>query len=361
LTHELKYLFQTLRRWQAEGKKAVFVSVVDLDGTSYRRPGVRMIIREDGIAAGAVSGGCVEDEIARQAQSVFTCGKAKMMTYDGRLRIGCEGIIHVLIEPVSISDDLIRAMETAWKERRSFQMDSCYCREVGEYEHMGSRVKVGGKEFPLHPSFHPEKAGDQLCFSQDFGPLFQLHIFGAEHDAVQLSQAARLLGWEVTIVASEDESKSCDYFPGASALITPSFEDIDTSVLDEQTAVILMTHSFQKDVRYLMALKDIKPAYLGLLGSVQRRERVLSLLMEYSPDVSVDFLESIRGPAGISIGAESASEIAVSVLAEILSVVRDQEPLPLREKKGSIHGRSRKNRENIVKQNRKPNRKPFEK
>lgn len=338
MTHEIKYLFQTLSGWQAEGKQAVFVSVVDLDGTSYRRPGVRMIIREDGIAAGAVSGGCVEDEIIRQAQSVFTGGKAKMMTYDGRLRIGCEGIIHVLIEPVSLSDDLLDVMETAWKQRQFFRLDSFYYREVGEFNHMGSRLKLAGKEFPLHPSFLQEKVGDQLCFSQEFGPLFQLHIFGAEHDAVELSKAAKLLGWEVTIVASEDESKSCDYFPGASALITPSFEDIDTSVLDEQTAVILMTHSFQKDVRYLMALKDTKPAYLGLLGSVQRRERVLSLLMEYCPDVSVEFLDSIRGPAGISIGAESASEIAVSVLAEILSVVRDQAPIPLKDKSGSIHG-----------------------
>ncbi len=340
MTHEIKYLFQTLRTWQELGQKAVFVSVVDLDGSSYRRPGVRMIIREDGISAGAVSGGCVEDEIIRQAQSVFSIGKAKVMTYDGRLRIGCEGVIFVLIEPVSLSEELLKEMEKVWRARGTFKMESFYYREVGESEQMGSVIRIRDRNYTLHPTFHPEDIGNQHCFSQTFGPLFQLYIFGAEHDAVQLSQAAKLLGWEVTVVASPDESKSCDYFPGADALITPSFEEIDTSQMDGQTAVVLMTHSFQKDVRYLMALKECQPAYIGLLGSVQRRERVLSMLLEHSPEVSVEFLDSIRGPAGISIGAESAPEISISVLAEILSVVREQDPVSLKDKDGSIHAKS---------------------
>ena len=100
MTHEIKLLFQTIKTWQSEGKKSVLVSVVALDGSSYRRPGVRMVINEDGDSVGAVSGGCVEKEIDHQAQSVFRSGKAKIMTYDGRLRVGCEGIIHILIEPV---------------------------------------------------------------------------------------------------------------------------------------------------------------------------------------------------------------------------------------------------------------------
>src|SRR5512133_2577238 len=107
MTHEIKLLFQTLKIWQQLGKKAVFVTVVDLEGSSYRRPGVRMVFNEDGDSVGAVSGGCVETEIERQAQSVFRNGKAKLMTYDGRLRIGCEGILSILIEPVFLSEELL--------------------------------------------------------------------------------------------------------------------------------------------------------------------------------------------------------------------------------------------------------------
>ncbi len=338
MTHEIKTLFRTLKAWQQQGKKAVFVSVVALQGSSYRKPGVRMIISEEGESVGAVSGGCVEKEIERQAQTVFKTGKAKVITYDGRLRIGCEGIIHILIEPVFLSDDLLNNFESVLKSRQKFRMDTWFHSEVGEYENIGSIITLNNKTHSLNPAFTSGQLDAQECFSQTFNPLFQLYIFGAEHDAVELSKAAKLLGWKVTIVASADESKSCDYFPGASALITPSFDNIDTSVLDKQTAVVLMTHNFSKDVQYLMALKEVQPAYLGVIGSVNRRERILNTLMDYHPDISPEFLEQVHSPAGINIGAVTASEIAVSVLAEILSITRSQHPVALSEKADSIHG-----------------------
>ena len=337
MTHEIKLLFQTLKAWQALGKRAVLVTVVALEGSSYRRPGVRMVISEQGDSVGAVSGGCVEKEIEHQTQSVFQTGVAKIITYDGRLRIGCEGIIYILIEPVFLSGELLHDFESVLKERQSFSMDVYYYHSAGNYTNTGTLISLKGKTVSVNPSFNRDQIADQERFSQTFKPLFQLYIFGAEHDAVQLCQAAKLLGWEVTIVASAEESKSCDYFPGASNLISPSFKDLDISVLDEQTAVVLMTHSFNKDVQYLLALKDCKPAYIGLVGSIKRRERVLSMLLDYCPDISTDFLDQIYGPAGINIGAESASEIAVSIIAEILGVIRNKKPDALRNKIGSIH------------------------
>ncbi|HKK43256.1 MAG TPA: XdhC family protein [Bacteroidales bacterium] len=338
MTHEINELFQTLKAWQQAGKKAVLASVVALEGTSYRRPGVRMIIGEDGNSVGAVSGGCVENEIERQAQTVFKTGRSKVMTYDGRFRVGCDGILYLLIEPVFIPMELFNDFDSQLKNRHPFKLDTYYYHDVGEYDNLGTHITVNDKIFSLNPSFNPGEVNDQLCFSQSLDPLFRLYIFGAEHDAVKLSKAAKELGWNVTIVASSDESKSCEYFTGASSLITPSFQEIDTSVFDDHTAVVLMTHSYNKDVQYLMALKDSKPAYIGLLGSVSRRERVLSMLLEYCPDISTDFLDQIHGPAGINLGAESASEIAVSIVAEILSVIRHQEPKSLKDKTGSIHG-----------------------
>ena len=337
MTHELKLIFRTLVQWQKQGKKAVFVSVVALEGSSYRKPGVRMLISETGESVGAVSGGCVENEIIRQAQSVFKSGKAKIITYDGRLRIGCEGIIHILIEPVFLSADLTEDFERQLQSRNSFVMETYFHQQVGEFSDAGSIIIVNEKKYPVFPSFNIEGNSERECFRQTFGPLFQLFIFGAEHDAVQLSQAAKLLGWEVTIVASPDENKSCDYFPGAGALVTPAFNEISRLSIDEQTAVVLMTHSFNKDVQYLMALKDFRPAYIGLIGSFNRRERVLSMVLDYLPEISTEFLEQIHGPAGISIGAVTASEITVSIMAEILAVTRNQKPIKLRDKTSSIH------------------------
>jgi len=338
MTHEVQLLLETIKSWQQLGKRAVLASVVALEGQSYRRPGVRMIISEDGEQVGAVSGGCVEQEIVRQAQSVFMTGISKIMTYDGRLRIGCDGILSILIEPVFLENALLNEFELVLASRQKFGISSFYFPVPCVNKNMGSLIILNNRTFSLYSSFSASVITDQKSFKQTFEPLFRLFIFGAEHDAVRLCQAAKQLGWEVTIVASADESKSCDYFPGATSLIAPSFGDIDISLMDNQTAVVLMTHSFTKDVQYLMALTDCRPAYLGMVGSLQRRERVISTLLEYRPDISIEFLEQIHSPAGLNLGAENASEIAVSILAEILSEVNHKVPEPLRNKVGSIHG-----------------------
>jgi len=338
MTHEIKTLLYTAVNWNQAGIKTVLATVVDLEGSSYRKPGVRMLLNEHREAVGAVSGGCVEKDILHQAQSVFRSGKAKMMTYDGRYRIGCEGLLYILLEPMVLSEKHLKAMNGSFRDRRSFKAETFYFPEPGEYEGIGSRLIFEGETIPIYPAFQGDKLEDPSLFTQSYPPVFQLYIFGAEHDAVKLCQAAHQLGWEVTIVASPDEDKSKDFFPGASRLIIPSFDKIDTSVLDKQTAVVVMSHSLHKDVQYMIALKDAKPAYLGLLGPAHRRERILSEFLNYCPDASVEFLDQIHGPAGINLGAESAAEIAVSILAEILSKLRGQKPMSLREKTGTIHG-----------------------
>jgi len=338
MTNEFKRLIHSSLAWQQAGKRNVLATVVHLEGSSYRRPGVRMVINEAGEAIGAISGGCVEKEIIRQSQSVARTGKPRIMTYDGRFRVGCDGVIYILLEPMFVSEDLRREFDAVLNGRQAFRTESYYYIETGEFEAIGTRLIFGESAYSMNPAFQPEQKTGQECFRQSFQPVFQLYIFGAEHDAVQLCEAAHHMGWDVTIVASPDESKSLSFFPGAERLIAPALDSIDTSVLDEQTAVVLMSHSFHKDVQYLIALKDVYPAYFGLLGPGQRKERLLSEFLNYCPDASIEFLEQMHGPAGINIGAESPSEVAVSILAEILSVVRNQEPMALREKAGSIHG-----------------------
>ena len=100
-----------------------------------------------------------------------------------------------------------------------------------------------------------------------------------------------------------------------------------------------MTHNFANDLRYMVALKDTKPNYIGLLGPSKRREDLLSQFLEYCPDIDDEFIEKVHGPAGINIGSETPQEIAISIVAEILSVVRKREPMSLSKKQGSIHAK----------------------
>jgi len=101
-----------------------------------------------------------------------------------------------------------------------------------------------------------------------------------------------------------------------------------------------MSHNYANDLKYLLELKDTKPAYLGLLGPSKRREKLLSQFLEYCPEVDESFIETIFGPAGLNIGAETPQEIAISIISEILSVVRQQTPMSLKEKRTGIHSKT---------------------
>lgn len=335
MTHEIKNLLDLIWKAQQLGVKSVLATVVALEGSSYRRPGVRMLIQENGKTFGAVSGGCVEKEVQRQAQSVFETSVPKVMTYDGRFRLGCEGIIHILIEPIRLTEDLKAKFEKVFNQRVTFQSESFFAMEEGSDSAFGTQFIFNEERYSLREKFSPLEGNN--CFKQTFNPLFQLYLFGAEHDTVRLCKAASDLGWQVIVVAAADEEKTKAFFKGAHRFITPTFEALDLSDIDAQTAVMLMTHSFNKDVQYLLALAQTKPAYFGILGPKHRRERVLEKALDFNPELSIEFLERLHGPAGINIGAESAEEIAVSILAEILSVVRNQQPVQLKEKSGTIH------------------------
>lgn len=342
MTHELKHLLETARRWQTKGLRPVLATVVALDGSSYRRPGVRMLLAEGGRMAGAISGGCVEQEVYRQAQTVFATGQPKMMTYDGRFRLGCAGTLYVLLEPIHLSDALFELLQRQFSERKPFDSRTDFSYDLTASQGLGTVLIIDRKNYTLYPArvasnnVKPRQTTSNQ-FKQHFPPLFQLYLFGAEHDAVELTKMAHQLGWQVHLIAPPDEQKTIDSFPGAASLSTPFLNAVDTSGIDEHSAVVLMTHSLNKDVQYLLALRDVRPAYFGLLGPARRRERLFHEVLERDPDLAPEFFEQMHGPAGLDVGAESAAEIAVAILGEILSVVRKASGQPLREKRGKIH------------------------
>lgn len=335
MTHEFKTIVESYLSAKDQGLKTILATVVDLEGSSYRKPGVRMLILESGNMIGAVSGGCVEKDILRQSESVFKTGIAKMMTYDGRYRLGCEGILYILIEPFNPDSKFLEQFQKVLKLRKSFEVTSFFTRDMVESKAIGSMVDFDGECYPV--SKKPEENNLSSVFKQTLKPCFKLMIFGAEHDAVQLCKLAHYNGWEVTIISGPLESKTLSDFPGASAFFSVSPDALELQSIDDQTAIVLMTHNFSNDLKYLLELKDLKPAYLGMLGPSKRREKLLSQFLEYCPDVDENFVESIFGPAGLNIGAETPQEIAISIVSEILSVIRNQIPMSLKEKTGRIH------------------------
>jgi len=340
MTFEFKNIIKNFQQANKEGLKAVVATLVALNGSSYRKPGVRMLILEDNTMVGAVSGGCVEKEILRQAASVFKTGEVKIMTYDGRYRLGCEGTLFILIEPFNPNDAFISAFEKSVEERKSFQIKSFYTKEEGVNNQMGSYISFDNKQWMafLNTSKMEEKEQTSLLqFEQNLKPCFRLVIVGAEHDAVQLSLFASQLGWEVVVIASAANQQTIQDFPGAIALIQADPNLLKINWVNQQTAIVFMTHSYAKDLQYLLAFKENTAGYMGLLGPFNRREKIINDFIEHYPEVETAFLDKIYGPTGLNIGAETAQEIAISICAEILSVIRVQKPDFLKNKTTSIH------------------------
>ena len=338
MTHELKEILQQATINQQQGIQNVLATVVDLDGSSYRKPGVRMLLSSDGKIIGAISGGCVEKEVQRRAQSVFENNKPKVITYDGRYRLGCEGILYVLLEPFYLSTEFIHTFSENSIQRKPYNIISYFQKEDESYGNFGSVIQFNNQQtYSFNKEFYPEKTDQLVTFKQTLQPQFRLLIIGGEHDAVKLCAQATQLGWEVDVITSIKDPKELSDFPGAKSVVAQTPELIQLSQVNNNTAIVIMNHNFTYDLRWLIKLQEQNPVYIGILGAAKRREKLFDEFFEFSPNVSDEFLDKIHTPAGLNIGAETPEEIALSILAEILSVIRNKEVFSLKKITGRIH------------------------
>lgn len=338
MTHELKEIVARYLTFNKANRRCVLATVVALEGSSYRRPGVCMLIDETGERVGAVSGGCVENEIVHQSHSVFADGKPKIITYDGRYRLGCEGVLYILIEPFCPSEEFLKLFQLHLMERKSFKSISYFDKREAVSENYRTFFYFDTKTFSLDEEFKSSNVPNTAeCFEKVWPPCFQFFIFGAEHDAVSLCEAASRLGWEVNVVVPPNEAKTEAFFPGIHRLIYATPEDFDCTLITPDAALVLMNHSYARDFHFLKLFVNKTFAYLGLLGPKKRREKLFNDLINQNPDIDLAFFEHLHGPAGLHIGAETAAEIALSILSEILACIRRVEVKPLRDKKFRIH------------------------
>lgn len=327
---------------KAANIKAVLATVVAVDGSSYRGPGVRMLVLENSKSVGAISGGCVEKEVVQQSQTVFSNGKPKLMTYDGRFRLGCEGTLYVLLESFDLDLENVNQILKSIQNRESIEIVSSY-QLSGDIEYMGSYLSlengsnISFSKSKYYDSSRFEKDKNILVFKECLSPCFQLIIFGVEHDAITLCKFASQMGWNVIIIASPNSTKDEKDFIGSAKFLKQAPEDLGTGFIDANTAVVIMNHNFSKDLLYLKALRKCSVMYIGVLGAARRKEELVSSLIEYHLDVDIEFLDKIYGPAGLNIGSITPEEISVSIISEILAISRNKKVIHLKDKKGAIH------------------------
>jgi xanthine dehydrogenase accessory factor len=350
------------------GKKTALATVVLVEGSAYRRAGARMLITEDGQLTGAISGGCLEGDALRKARMVILQQEPLLVTYDTMddddaklgVGLGCNGIIHILIEPINngptnpitllksvISSRGYSVLVTVFniEDRKSPQPGSCLCLTADQAIEYGLTVLPYKNELleDARNAMDTQRStvtSYEGCtaFVECIHPLISLIVLGAGNDAIPLTKIAAVLGWNITVVDGRPNYVSAGRFPAAHKTLAAKPETIlDHIEINEWTALVLMTHNYNYEFAFLKELLPLHPSYIGILGPKKKLERMLDELEQAGTKITQCNLETIHGPVGLDIGSETSEEIALSIAAEIKAVFSERNGHPLKYKATVIH------------------------
>jgi len=369
---EIRDILRAYDLAQSEGKRSALATVVHVDGSSYRRPGARMLVTDDGQLTGAISGGCLEGDALRKALYAINQQKNKLVTYDTTgeddlqfgVQLGCNGIVQILFEPVDDTKPYhpIRLLRELIAERRDavlltlFSLDRS-AEQPGTcmlYANGGVNTALSGGWQELVRADVEEAAGSRTSGFKEYArdnkkyngfiefmpPPPALVIAGAGNDILPLVDLTVMLGWHTTVVDGRPQYATSRRFGKADKVLVARPEKVlDQLTTDAQTLFLLMTHNYNYD---LVLLKDLITkgfSYIGVLGPRKKLDRMLGELQNEGLSLNQEQLASVYSPVGLDIGAETAEEIAVSIVAEIKAVLTGRSGGPLKEKRDPIHNR----------------------
>lgn len=345
-------------------QQTALATVVHVEGSSYRRPGARMLVNETGVLTGAISGGCLEGDALKKALLAIHQNKKKVVIYDTTdeddaklgIQLGCNGIVSILFEPLPLNasdnNNPISSLRNAIADRKPTLLICGYT--LNGIHHFGTNAldelptpiqtqlstsinRVNATNISEHVDITWQNEIHRF-FIQALPPNIQLLIVGAGNDAIPLAQMASLLGWDVIVADGRKTHATQLRFPMAKSIIIGKPLDVVNQLkVDERTAIVVMTHNYNYDLAMLAALKDISLPYIGLLGPADKRNRLYNDLQMQGILFSTEQKKAIYGPTGLQVGAETAAEIAVSITAEIMTVIHQVIPMHLREKSLPIH------------------------
>lgn len=359
--HELVTLIDALRALRsAGGPNVALATLTRTRGSTFRRPGTRMLVFGDGRVVCELSGGCPQRDIVLRAQEVIASGEPRLVNYNAEsgldvlMEMGCGGELEVLIEPIGAphASDFVEALARCLEHRHRAHLATLFavngkvvmprrllwCGGVVRYDDLGdaassvaimaaSKTNETGRATTLRI---PSPAGIADVLIELIAPPHVLVVIGSSAAARALLPLADALGWRTVLVDQDPQRLQAADIPSASHTVCAGPATVRDQVpLDAHSSVVVMTHNLEQDIAYLAALRDTPVAYLGALGS---RERVGH--MRHEPA-----LEGLRlhAPAGLDIGSETPEEIALAVAAEIMAVINGRDGGPLRDNQGAIH------------------------
>ena len=357
----------------ASGQRMALATIVAVRGSTYRRPGARLLVPEEGAPIGNISGGCLEGDVTDMARLVMEEGRARLAGWDltadddavWGLGLGCNGAIEVFIEPADRAVEAARALRTALEEERPISLvtviestepeaitpgarlivmpDGAVEGSIGRSDVDAEAIAAARELLTTERSEIRTLAEGIRAFVEILDPPLRLVVCGAGHDAVPLVRAASLLGWNVAVVDDRPAFLNRERFPEAHGFVSvddPS-KVAEAITVDARTFVVVMTHNFLRDKAYLRGLLTTDARYVAMLGPAARTQRLLMELEEEGTPITEERRARIHGPAGLDLGAEGPEEIAQAIVGEIVAVRRGRDGGFLKERPTPIHDRPR--------------------
>lgn len=304
----MKSLRQIIERVRVHRDQAwALATLVETRGSTYRKAGARMLVDQTGGYIGVLSGGCLEEEIARRAVEVIEEAPPALVEFDTRRLYGCNGLVRILVErvePAGTQGNFLTQLGNGLEHRQCCRLRTCF---RGDREPHGTTM--------LAPAELVAECDGAFIHAV---PLpVRLLLFGNGPEIAPLREFSQALGWVVY------------HFTNASELA-------DHFLPDTQTAALVMTHQFGRDLSVLDRLLPLKLPYIGLLGPRKRHWQLLQELhTTRAPDP--DRLAALHAPAGLDVGSESPEEIALSIVSEVCAVLANRHGGHLRNRTESIH------------------------
>lgn len=367
---EIQNILRAIHEIDLDKQQAAVATLVKVHGSSYRRPGARMVISSDGKWAGAISGGCLEGDVLLRAQRIIQQGKPTVVRYDTTnddanifgVGLGCNGIIDIVIEPFSShQDSCVQCLQSLASPKQNI-VHAVVFASSDEALPIGTRWIVEQDEVlptdipaavasdcrtALHNGvsathIYATEVGSIEVFIEVVQPQTRCLIFGAGHDALPLVRLASLLGWHITVTDKSPAKAQHINFPQADAVHCLQPQLVSQHLpLDKHTVCIFVTHNFDYDVEVLKQLLNTEVRYIGILGPRKRWQKMQEELCKQGIALSEQNLERIYSPVGLDIGAERPEEIALSIIAEVQNVLQKGSGESLRDKSGTIHRREK--------------------
>lgn len=303
-------VLRQVTQWQASGHRVVLGTITRTWGSAPRPPGSSVAVRDDGLIAGSVSGGCIEDDLIDKArEGVLASGVPQVVRYgidaDAAHRFGlpCGGLIELVLEPVlphTRLDELLQRLARGERVRRVLTL------ATGEVQ-----LQAAGDT--------DELLLDDTALVTHHGPRWRLLLIGAGQMTQYLAQMAVALGYQVSVCDPREEYATGFEVPGATLLRSMPDDTVTDFRPDGHTAIIALTHDPKLDDLALMEALRSPAFYIGAIGSRLNQAKRKQRLAEHF-GLTEEQLARLHGPVGLKNGARTPPEIAVSILAELTAV-----------------------------------------